>query len=102
MNFHLLLWRYTIYQLVLVETEDVKFQPHAIWSAAWTRFERKALAKRESTRTEILRAESRGWDTPDVSRKGQCMEPIARINKTGDLVWDNDIVSRIKMAGTKP
>ena len=101
-NFHLLLWKYTIYQLVLVETEKAKFKAHEIWDAAWRRFERKALAKAESVRTETLRADSRGNEIPDVSTKGRCMEPIATLDKGGRLLWDGEIVKRIKKYATKP
>ena len=102
LNFHLLLWKYTIYQLVIVETEDAKFQPHEIWQAAWSRFKRKAAAKLEAVRTDLLRADSRGIDPPDVRSKGRCMEPIARLNMSGELVWDAELVKIIEKAASNP
>ena len=50
-NFHLLLWKYVVWQLVQVETEDAPFKAHEVWQAAWQRFERKALALSERTKT---------------------------------------------------
>ena len=58
-NLHLLLWKQIIYALVQVTTEDQPFKPHSIWGAAWTRFQKKALAKHESIRTVALRDQSR-------------------------------------------
>ena len=94
-NFHLLLWKYLIHSLTVLETENTPFQIHSIWQATWQRFERKALAKQERTKTTILRMESRG-EEPHISPK--IMEPIAPLasfNAEGSLIWNNDIRQKI-------
>ena len=42
-NLHLLLWKYTIYQLTLVCTEDARFRAHEVWQAAWSRLQKKRV-----------------------------------------------------------
>ena len=43
-NFHLVLWKYLIYQFVLVELEEEAFAPHEVWRATLDRFEKRAHA----------------------------------------------------------
>ena len=95
LNFHLFLWKYIIYYLTIAETEDEKFQTHAIWQAAKHRFEQKVAAKKETLRTDLLRAESRGIEPPNLERKGRCMQPLAKVNEDGTLVWDQHIITNI-------
>ena len=65
----LLLWKHLVQALTKVETEDAKFSEHEVWQAAWHRLERKALAKQESTKTIIRRADSR-----EMNRGKDCSE----------------------------
>jgi hypothetical protein len=102
LNFHLLLWKYIIYYITIAETEDEKFQVHAIWQAAKHRFEQKVAAKKETLRTDILKAESRGIDAPNLERKGRCMQPLAKVNEEGTLTWDHAIVEKIEKLATPP
>ena len=102
LNFHLLLWKYIIYYITIAEKEDEKFQTHAIWQAAKQRFEQKVAAKKETLRTDLLRAESRGLEAPNLERKGRCMQPLARVNEEGALEWDHDIVAKIDKLATPP
>jgi len=101
-NLHLLLWRYVIYQLVLVDTEDAKFESHAVWQAAWSKFESRALAKKESVRTDLLRAESRGLEPPDLTGRSACMTPLASLDETGELVWDEKLKEQVSKLTTAP
>ena len=96
MNFHLLLWKYLIYQLTIVETEDARFQIKDVWQAALQRFKSKTLAKQASLRTDALRAESRGWSPPDLSKKGKCLQPLATVSKDGEIVWNEPLINRIE------
>ena len=86
-----------------MDTEDHKFAPHAVWQAAWARFERKVLSKLESVRTDILRAQSRGDASPNMTTRGACMEPLASFTDLlGDLKWNKDLVDRIKKLAEPP
>ena len=100
-NLHLLLWKYLIHSLTVLETENTPFQIHSIWQATWQRFERKALAKQERIKTTILRMESRG-DEPHISPKSmEPLAPLASFSADGSLTWNNDIRERIRSL-TKP
>ena len=101
-NLHLLLWKHIIFSLVQVDTEDEPFVAHRVWSVAWSRFEKKALAKQEGTKLALRRAASRGDEPPDVTNRGDPMSPLAEINAEGDLVWDDDLVEKVKKLGMKP
>jgi hypothetical protein len=57
-NFHLLLWKYFIYQVTIVDTEEATYEEHAVWKAALQRFEFKAKAKSEAVKTDMLRADT--------------------------------------------
>jgi hypothetical protein len=69
-NLHLLLWKYIIYELTQVATEDATFHVHSVWAAAWVRLEKKILAKSEAIKPVVLRAESRGDDPPNMTKYG--------------------------------
>ena len=101
-NFHLLLWKQIIYALVQVTTEDQPFKPHSIWGAAWTRFQKKALAKHESIRTVALRDQSRGNEPKDLSPMGAPMAPIASTDSQGDLIWNSSLVDQIEKLQRPP
>ena len=101
-NLHLLLWRYTIYELVLVNTEDKTFKHHEIWQATWTRFERKVLTKQAQVQARLRQAESRGALAPDITRSSKPMEPIASFDADGNVVWKEDIVKQIKALCKRP
>ena len=101
-NLHLLLWKFLIYHVVIVETEDAKFQVHETWQAAWQRLELKILAKQEAIRTDLLRADSRGLEPPDVTSRSKCMHPIAKVEQDGTITWDENIRSAIKQLATPP
>ena len=94
-NFHLLLWKYTVYHLTQVSLEDEAFTTHGVWQAAWHAFRRKALAKSEFVKTELLRAESRGLSPPDLSPRGKCMEPLASFESDGTLLWNDSLVEKM-------
>ena len=98
----LLLWKHLVQALTKVETEDAKFSEHEVWQAAWHRLERKALAKQESTKTIIRRADSRGDEPPDLERKGAPLAPIASFNEYGSLVWNNEFYNKVRMLATPP
>ena len=101
-NLHLLLWKHVIFSLVQVDTEDEPFEPYRVWNIAWRRFEKKALAKQEGTKLVLRRAASRGDEPPDVTNRGDSMSPLAEINADGDLVWDDELVDKLKKLGVKP
>ena len=90
-NLHLLIWKYIIYSLTVLQTEGTPFHTHSVWQAAWTRFTWKAEALGEKNKTTSLRAESRGEEPPDSSSRGSAMSPLAAFTKEGTLIWKADI-----------
>ena len=42
------------------------------------------------------RAESRGEQLPDLSKRSKNIEPIASFNEEGDLKWNDELVKEIK------
>ena len=68
---------------------------------------RKALAKAESVRTELLRAESRGESPPSLDSKAKCLAPLATFAARGEgdvvvVVWDDTIVKQIEALAAAP
>ena len=96
---HLLLWKHLIALLVQIEEEGEEYAEHRIWAPTWIRFERKVLALKEKVDIEVRRSESRGEPVRDMTRKSKPVEPIASFTETGDLEWNEDLVSRIKELG---
>jgi hypothetical protein len=96
-NFHLLLWKYFIYQVTIVDTEEATYEEHGVWKAALQRFEFKAKAKSEAVKTDMLRADSRGLDPPDPQKRARCLRPLANFDKDGALVWNNPVIEWIKL-----
>ena len=101
-HLHLLLWRYTIYHLVLVDTEDATFKPHEVWQATWTRYERKALTKQIHVKDLLRQAESRGAIAPDTTKEAKPLTPLATFDAEGQLTWDSELVKRIRKLSTAP
>ena len=96
-----MLWKYVIFSLVRVDTEDEPFKAHKVWKEAWSRFERKALAKVESIRSDFLRAESRGDEKPEIKGRADPLAPIATLDEEGCIVWNKTIVDKIKKLAEK-
>ena len=50
------------------------------------------------------RAESRGEEVPDLSKRSKAIDPIANFNENGDLKWNDELVKEIKIFAqrTKP
>ena len=100
-NLHLALWKYLIYNLTIVATEEAKFQAHEVWGATLHRLEQKVLAKQESLRTSQLMAESRGLEPPDLTTRASCMAPWGVITDDGIIHWD-DLRAELKLRATPP
>ena len=82
-NLHLLIWKQLIAAIVRVELEDEAFKISSVWAPAWLRFERKALALSERVAAERRRAESRGEEPHDASKRGISMAPLAEFTEEG-------------------
>ena len=103
LNLHLLLWKYVIYGLVQVDVDDQKFETHQVWQATWHKLESCALAKQEQVRTDLLRADSRGVDPPNITRRAVCLEPLGTIApETGLISWSDDHLEQIRKLATPP
>ena len=90
------MWKQFIALLVRIELEGEKFDATQVWAPAWTRLEKKILALKFRVNETKRRAESRGEQVPDLSKRSTAIEPIARFNENGDLEWDDDLVKEIK------
>ena len=102
-NFHLVLWKYLINQFVLVELEEETFAPHEVWRATLDRFEKRAHAKQVSIQADILLADSRGEDPPDVSLKKNPLKPLGEFHPgTGAIEWDAKIIDSLTALATRP
>ena len=53
-------------------------------------------------RTDILRADSRGDEPPDVTSKGSCLAPLASLTENGTLVWNDELKQKILALATPP
>ena len=83
-------------QLVRIELEGEEYSEADIWGGAWTRFERKVQALSVRVSEDIRRRESRGEELKDVSRRSRPVEPIASFSEEGELVWNEELVGRIR------
>ena len=94
---------YSLYQFVLVELEEEVFAPHEVWRATLDRFEKRAHAKQVSIQADILLADSRGEDPPDVSLKKNPLKPLGEFHPgTGAIEWDATIIDSLTALATRP
>ena len=71
MNLHLLIWKHFIAHLVRIELEGEKFDATQVWAPAWKRLGKKILALKYKVEEIRRRAESRGEEIPDLSKRGR-------------------------------
>ena len=95
-DLHSLLWKQFIAHLVRIELEGEKFDTTQVWAPAWARLEKKILALKFKVNEIKRRAESRGEQTPDLSKRSKNITPIAIFNEEGDLKWNDELVKEIK------
>ena len=98
---HLLLWKHFIALLVRIELEGEKYDEKQVWAPAWTRLERKVLALKYRVDEAVRRAESRGEQPPDLSKRSKCVAPLASFDKEGKLSWNTEMVEKIKKLAGK-
>ena len=95
-DLHSLLWKQFIAHLVRIELEGEKFDTSQVWAPAWARLEKKILALKYKVNEIKRRAESRGEQPPDLSKRSKAINPIAKFNEEGDLKWNDELVKEIK------
>ena len=95
-DLHSLLWKQFIAQLVRIELEGEKFDATQVWAPAWARLEKKVLALKFKVNEIKRRAESRGEEIPDLSKRSKAIDPIAKFSENGDLKWNDEFVKEIK------
>ena len=90
--------------MVRIELEGEQFDTTQIWAPAWARLEKKILALKFKVSEIKRRAESRGEQTPDLSKRSKNIKTIASFNEDGDLKWNDELVKEIKAFSqrTKP
>ena len=99
MNLHLLIWKQLIALLVRIEEEGEKFDARKVWAPAWIRFEKKVLAHKEKIDIEVRRSVSRGEPIRDMRKKSRPIAPLARYEEEGELIWDEDLVKKVRELG---
>ena len=99
MNLHLLIWKQLIALLVRIEEEGEKFDASKVWAPAWIRFEKKVLAHKEKIDIEVRRSVSRGEPVRNMRKKSRPIAPLARYEEGGELIWDEDLVKKVRELG---
>ena len=66
------------------------------WGGAWTRFERKVLALGTRVSEDVRRGEARGEEPKDMRKRSRPVEPLASFSEEGELVWNEELVSKIR------
>ena len=94
-DLHLLLWKQLIALLVRVELEGESFTAEKVWAPAWARLKTKILALQHRVRETIRRAESRGEEPPDMSKRTRWVEPLASFDEKGAFTWLEDLTSEL-------
>ena len=87
-DLHLLLWKQLIALLVRVELE--------VWAPAWTRLKEKNLTLWYRVNEALRRAESRGEEPPDVSKRTRWLDPLASFDETGAFEWNKELYSQLE------
>ena len=87
--------------IVRIELEGEKYDEKQVWAPAWARLEKKILALKYKVDEAIRRAESRGDNPPDVSKRTRCVTPLASFDKEGKMSWNTELVTKIKMLAGK-
>ena len=99
LNLHLLIWKQLIAHLVRIEEEGEKFDASKVWAPAWIRFEKKVLAHKEKIEIEVRRSVSRGEPIRNMRKKSRPIAPLARYEEGGELIWDDDLVKKVRELG---
>ena len=97
-----LLWKQFIALLVRIELEGEKFALEKVWAPAWSRLKEKILALRYRVSETIRRADGRGEEPPDVSKRTRWVEPLASFDKDGVFEWDTDLFTRLENLSKPP
>ena len=100
-DLHLLLWKQFIALLVRVELEGEKFALEKVWAPAWTRLKEKILTLRYRVNETLRRAESRGEDPPDVSKRTRWLDPLASIDEAGSFEWNKELHTKLESLSKK-
>ena len=95
-NLHLLLWKQLVAQLVRIELEGEKYSERDVWAAAWARMKRKIEALKTRVDEDVRRAEARGDEPKDMTKRSRPMEPLASFDKEGKLTWNEKLVKSIE------
>ena len=75
---------------------SLKYDEKAIWGSAWFRMESKVLALKARVDEDVRRCEARGEEPRDMSKRTKIIAPIAKFSREGELVWNDELVNKIK------
>ena len=62
-----------------IELEGEKYSERDVWAAAWTRMERKMAALKTRVDEDVRRAEARGDEPKDMTKRSRPMEPLVHV-----------------------
>ena len=81
----LVLWKFIILSLTEVDTSNSKYSADRVWTLTLTRIIERLNAAQFSFQARARRANVRGLPPPKAVRLNKALEPIARIDKGGQL-----------------
>ena len=81
---HLILWKFVILHFTLVDTENAKFIPDAVWSMALRRFEVRVNALAAKVRSQAIRRRGQGFELLSPNADNRRLAPLASLASWGN------------------
>ena len=83
--FHLILWKFVIFNFTLVQTDNIKFMPEAVWDQSLRRFEVRVNALAAKVTLQAVRSRGQGNSPMEPRSENKKLEPLASLDAWGRL-----------------
>ena len=89
-SLYVMVWKFTVIQMVRVDTERAKFKPGQIWSAALRRLDNKINAYAHAAKRKQVRAIGLGRNAPPRHAFNPALAPLAELDPEFDLARNTE------------
>ena len=84
---HMILWKFTIYNLVQVDTDNIRFSTHKVWSDTIRRFETRASALAFKVKRRTTKRHGQGIEITEPDAENRMLAPLATVTPWGKLEY---------------
>ena len=83
--FHLILWKFVIFNFTFVQTDNIKFRPDAVWDQSLRRFEVRVNALAAKVTLQAVRTWGQGNSLREPRSENKLLAPLASLDAWGRL-----------------